>query len=38
SSLKGLTPIEKVTELSDQIPLSEGVYQHYQVWKERFQE
>ncbi len=38
SSLKGLTPIEKVTELSDQTPLSEEVYQHYRIWKERFQE
>lgn len=38
SSQKGLTPIEKVTELSDQTPLSEEVYQHYQICKERFQE
>ncbi len=38
SSLKGLTPIERVIELSDQTPLSEEVSQDYQVWKERFQE
>ena len=38
SSLKGLTPIEKITELSDQTPLSEEVSQRYQIWKERFQE
>lgn len=38
SSLKGLTPIDRVTEISDQTPLSEEVIQHYQIKKERLQE
>lgn len=38
SSLKERTPIERLTELSDQTPLSEEVQQRYKVWKERFQE
>ncbi|ENM5748249.1 transposase, partial [Vibrio mimicus] len=38
SSLKGLTPIDKVTEISAQTPLSEEVSQHYEIKKERFQE
>ncbi|MBF4296172.1 IS481 family transposase, partial [Vibrio anguillarum] len=38
SSLKGLTPIDRITETSDQTPLSEEVSQHYQIRKERFQE
>lgn len=38
SSLKGLTPIDRVTEISDQTPLSEEVFQHYQIKKERLQE
>ena len=38
SSLNGLTPIDRITEISDQIPLSEEVSQHYQIKKERFQE
>ena len=29
SSLKGLTPIDRITEVSDQTPLSEEVSQHY---------
>lgn len=37
-SLKGLTPIDRISELSDQTPLSEEVSLHYQLWKERFQE
>ncbi|CAI2292241.1 hypothetical protein IFVP136_C210072 [Vibrio parahaemolyticus] len=36
--LKGLTPIEKVTELSDKTPSSEKVYQHDRIWKDSFQE
>ncbi len=38
SSLKGLTLIDRITELSDQTPLFEDVSQYYQLWKERFQE
>ncbi len=32
------TPIDRITEISDQTPLSEEVSQHYQIEKERFQE
>ncbi len=38
SSLNGLTPIDSITEISDQTPLSEEVSQNYQIKKERFQE
>ncbi len=38
SSLNGLTPIDRITEISDQTPLSEEVSQNYQIKKERFQE
>lgn len=38
SSLNGLTPIDRITEISDQTPLSEDVSQNYQIKKERFQE
>ncbi|CDS95718.1 hypothetical protein VCR4J5_880003 [Vibrio crassostreae] len=38
SSLKGLTPIDRITEISDQTPFSEEVSQHSQSKKERFQE
>ncbi|HDY8072577.1 TPA: IS481 family transposase, partial [Vibrio vulnificus] len=32
------TPIDRITEISDQTPLSEEVSQNYQIKKERFQE
>lgn len=38
SSLNGLTPIDSITEISDQTSLSEEVSQNYQIKKERFQE
>ncbi len=38
SSLNGLTPIDRVTEISEQTPLFEEVSQNYQIKKERFQE
>ncbi|RIZ52651.1 transposase [Vibrio sp. PID23_8] len=38
SSLNGLIPIDRITEISDQTPLFEDVSQHYLVKKERFQE
>ncbi len=38
SLLNGLTPIDSITEISDQTPLSEEVSQNYQIKKERFQE
>ncbi|CDT06274.1 transposase (fragment) [Vibrio crassostreae] len=38
SSLNGLAPIDRVTEMSDQTTLFEEVSQHSQTKKERFQE